>query len=178
MTDKYPPARSLACVADPCIRAGSSADQALLGAFLAGLSPESAYSRFLTGWSGTPSPKLLAALLPDRPLGGALLGFLGGELVGHALWVRLADPSVAEIALVVGDRHQRRGIGTALARAATDDLLAHGVDDVEVFSISDNRAVARMVARAAPDARRELDGPTMTWRFPARGRSGLLLRTA
>ena len=33
---------------------------------------------------------------------------------------------------------QRRGIGTALARAATEDLVAHGVSDVEVFSISGN----------------------------------------
>jgi hypothetical protein len=35
-----------------------------------------------------------------------------------------------------------------------------------------------MVARAAPGARRELDGPTSTWTFPARGREGLLSRTA
>jgi GNAT superfamily N-acetyltransferase len=178
MTDEYPPARPLACVVDPCIRAASWADHALLGAFLSGLSPESAYSRFLTGWSGTPSPKLLTALLPDRPRGGALLGFIGAELVGHGLWVRLADPSVAEIAIVVGDRHQRRGIGTALARAVTDDLLVHGVADIEVFSITDNRAVSRMVARAAPDARRELDGPTMTWTFPASSQGALLPRTA
>jgi GNAT superfamily N-acetyltransferase len=178
MIDIHPPARPLASVAEPVIRAGSSADHMVLGAFLSDLSLESAYSRFLTGWSGTPSPKLLTALLPDRPRGGALLGFLGGELVGHGLWARLADPSVAEIAIVVGDRHQRRGIGTALARAVTDDLLAHGVADIEVFSITNNRAVARMVARSAPDARRELDGPTMTWTFPARGRSGLLPRTA
>jgi len=170
--------RNLACVADPAIRAGSAADDALLGEFLSRLSPESAYSRFLTGLSGVPSRKLLAALLPDRPRGGALLGFLDGELVGHGLWVRLADPSVAEIAIVVGDHHQRRGIGTALARAVTDDLVAHGVADVEVFSITDNRAVARMVGRAAPDARRELDGATMTWTFPAGGRTGVLPRTA
>ena len=77
--------------------------------------------------------------------------------------------SVAEIAIVVADSHQRRGIGTALASAVTEDLVAHGVADIEIFSGSDNRAVARMVARAAPDARRQMDGPTMTWSFRARG---------
>ena len=79
---------------------------------------------------------------------------------------------------MVADTHQRRGIGTALASALTDDLVAHGVADIEVFSGSDNRAVARMLARAAPDARRELDGSTTTWKFPARARTSALPRTA
>jgi GNAT superfamily N-acetyltransferase len=178
MTHSHGAVRPLTAVAEPLIRAAGPGDQALLGDFLAGLSPASTYARFLTGLSGVPSPKVLSALLPERPRGGALLGFLGGELVGHALWVRLSDPSVAEIAVVVGDRHQRRGIGTTLAAAVAEDLVAHGVSDVEVFSVSDNRAVARMVARAAPDARRELDGPMSTSTFPARRRSGVLPRTA
>ena len=173
-----PSHRPLATVADPCIRAATYADRARLVDFLTRLSPTSSYQRFLTGMAGAPSQRLLAALLPEDPAGGASLAFLDGELVGHGLWVRLRDPSVAEIALVVSDRHQRRGIGTALVRALTDDLVAHGVADIEVFSSTDNRAVARMVARAAPDARRELDGATMTWSFPARSRSGLLRRTA
>ncbi len=62
--------------------------------------------------------------------------------------------------------------------AVVDALVAHGVRDVEVFSSTDNRAVARMVARAAPDARRELDGPTATWTFAARGQAVPVPRTA
>jgi len=170
--------RALATVVDPCIRAATSADRAQLVDFLTRLSPTSSYQRFFTGLTGAPSQTLLAALLPDRPAGGALLAFLDGELVGHGLWVRLRDPSVAEIAIVVSDRHQRRGIGTALVRAVSDDLVAHGVDDIEVFSSTANRAVVRMVSRAAPDAQRHLDGSTMTWNFPARGRNGLLRQTA
>ncbi|HEX5090460.1 MAG TPA: GNAT family N-acetyltransferase [Nocardioides sp.] len=172
------PARPLATVVEPHVRPAGPADRELLGELIAQLSPASAYSRFLTGVSGPPSGKLLRALLPEAPAGGALLGFVDGELAGHGLWVRTTDPSVAEIALVVADRHQRRGIGTALAAALVDELVAHGVEDIEVFSISNNRAVARMVAHAAPDARRELDGPTATWTFPARRRGGVLSRSA
>jgi GNAT superfamily N-acetyltransferase len=165
-------------VVEPRIRAGGRPDQALLGEFLSGLSPETSYARFLTGRSGPPSPRFLAALLPERPQGGALLALLDGELVGHGLWARLAEPSVAEIAIVVSDRHQRRGIGTALARAVVEDLVAHGVTDIEVFGTSTNRAVARMVTRVAPDAQRELDGPTMRYAFPAPGRAVELPRSA
>jgi GNAT superfamily N-acetyltransferase len=168
----------LVSVAEPCLRAATSADRAQLLDFLARLSPTSSYQRFLTGTSRTPSDRVVAALLPQRPAGGARLAFLDGELVGHGLWARLRDPAAAEIAIVVSDEHQRRGIGTALVRAVTEDLVAEGVTDIEVFSSTGNRAVARMVARTAPDARRQLDGSTMTWSFPARGRSPALPRTA
>jgi GNAT superfamily N-acetyltransferase len=168
----------LATVVEPRIRVATAADRAALGDFLAGLSPDSSYQRFLTGLAGAPSRRLLAALLPDPARGGALLAFLGDELVGHGLWARAGDASVAEIAIVVADAYQRRGIGTALAGALIDDLVAHGVADIEVLSASDNRAVARMLTRAAPDARRELDGPTTTWTFPARTQDARLPRTA
>jgi GNAT superfamily N-acetyltransferase len=177
---KFPPShRPLATVVEPCIRVATAADRDALGDFLSRLSAESSYQRFLTGGpTGAPTRRLLAALLPERSRGGALLAFLGDELVGHGLWIRVGGASVAEIAIVVADAYQRRGIGTALASAVTDDLVAHGVADIEVFSGSENRAVARMVARAAPDARRELDGPTTTWTFRARSRSARLPRTA
>ena len=148
-----------------------------MGDFLSRLSPDSSYQRFLTDRTDA-SPRLLAALLPERSRGGALLAFLGDELVGHGLWVRVRDASAAEIAIVVADAYQRRGVGTALASAVTDDLVAHGVADIEVFSASDNRAVARMVARAAPDALRQMDGPTTTWTYRARSQSARLPRTA
>ena len=168
----------LASVAEPSLRAATPADRAQLVGFLAGLSPTSSYQRFLTGLSGTPSDRVIGALLPQRPAGGAWLAFLDGALVGHGLWARLPDASAAEIAIVVSDEHQRRGIGTALVRAVTEELIAEGVADIEVFSTTGNRAVARMVARAAPDARRQLDGSTMTWSFPALGRSPALPRSA
>jgi len=170
--------RPLATVVEPWIRVATAADSGALSDFLSRLSPDSSYQRFLTDRTDAPSHRLLAALLPERSRGGALLAFLGDELVGHGLWVRVGDASVAEIAIVVADTYQRRGIGTALASAITDDLVAHGIADIEVFSGSDNRAVARMLARAAPDARREMDGPTTTWTFRARSQSARLPRTA
>ena len=169
--------RPLATVVEPCIRAATADDSGALADFLSRLSPDSSYQRFLTDRTA-PSSRLLAALLPEPSRGGALLAYLGDELVGHGLWVRVGGGSVAEIAIVVADTHQRRGIGTALASAVADDLVAKGVADIEVFSGSENRAVARMVSRAAPDARRQMDGPTTTWTFRARGRSSVLPRTA
>lgn len=143
------------------LRLAGPADFGHVDTLLRGLSPGSAYQRFQTGL-GEPSPRLVRALLPPR---GALLGFVDGEVVAHGLWVRAGK--AAEIALVVADAHQRRGIGTALADALIADAEAHGITRIEAFSGAGNEAVARMVGRRARHALRVLDGPGVTYTFPA-----------
>ncbi len=142
------------------VRRAGPADIDLLDGLLRGLSVDSAYLRFQTG-IGRPSPGLLRALLPRD---GALLGFVGADVVAHGLWARAGR--TAEIALVVADAHQRRGIGTAIARALVADAAARGVTRVEAFSGAGNAAVARMVAREVPTSLRVLDGATVTYTFP------------
>jgi hypothetical protein len=93
------------------IRPATPLDREPLADFLAGLSEESAYQRFLTGRGGRPTSALLAGLLPEVPNAGALLGFVDGELVAHALWVAPRTADVAELAIVVADRYQRRQPG-------------------------------------------------------------------
>ena len=104
------------------LRAPAAEDTDALLEFFSGLSERSRYLRF----HGFPAlgPKLVEPLLePDWQERGALLGSLDGRIVAVANWVRLRDPSVAEVAFTVGDDVQRRGIGTRLleqlaARAA------------------------------------------------------------
>jgi GNAT superfamily N-acetyltransferase len=148
------------------IRPASSQDRESLAAFLIGLSAETAYLRFLTGQGGAPSSRLLAGLLPAEPRGGALLAQAGDDLVGHGLWVATGEPGEVEIALVVADAHQRRGIGTALARALGVEVAARGFERVQTLTLAGNRAVPRMVARLAPGAGREVDGSTVAYTVP------------
>ncbi len=150
------------------IRPAVPADRAGVGDLIRGLSAESAYRRFQTGLGPDPAPAILAALLPEGLQGGAVLAHLERTLVGHGVWRRVGATGVAEIGLVVADEHQGQGIGTALAEAVLADLAGRGVERVEVFSSATNRAVGAMILRHAPDAARERDGATVTYRFPAR----------
>lgn len=149
----------------PTFRAATAADAPALADLLAGLSPDSAYLRFQSSIGPAPSPGLVRALLPDGVRGTALLGFVGDDLVAHGVWVRVGPTRTAEIALVVADRHQQDGIGSALAAALLDDLAARGIEQVEVYAGAGNRAVARMLARSAPEATRERDGATVSYSF-------------
>lgn len=146
-------------------RRGSARDRAALQRLLSGLSPESAYSRFQTALGSGPPRALVDALLPDGVCGEAVLAWDGDVLVAHGVWVRLGPSQAAEVALVVTDSHQRQGIGTVLAERLIAAAGARGIDRIEVFSESRNRAVARMVARRAPDAERERDGVTVSYSF-------------
>lgn len=153
-------------------RPATTADTEALTTLLAGLSPDSAYLRFQTAIGPTPSPATVRALLPDGVRGCALLGFLGDDLVAHGVWVRVGPTRSAEIALVVADGHQQQGIGSALATALLDDLAARGIERVEVYSGAGNRAVARMMASAAPDSPPERDGATVSYSFAVSQRRG------
>lgn len=147
------------------IRAARPTDRAALVRLLRALSDESVYRRFQTALGPAPRPVVLDALLPEGPQGSAVLAYDGTVVVGHGVWRRAGTLPVAEIGLVVADSHQGRGIGTAMAEALLADLAARGVGRVEVFATATNEAVARMVARRAPDAERERDGATLTYTF-------------
>lgn len=154
------------------LRPAGPGDADLVDRLLRGLSADSSYLRFQTG-IGTPSPRLVRWLLPER---GALLAFVDGDVVAHGLWVRAGR--AAEIAVVVADDHQRGGIGTVVAQALIEDATAHGVTRIEAFSGAGNEAVARMVARQAPSALRVLDGPTVTYTFSTRTSRTPTVRTS
>jgi GNAT superfamily N-acetyltransferase len=151
------------------IRPATRRDRPALTALLCGLSEESAYQRFQTAIGAHPSRAVVEALLPDGVRGVALLGFVGGTLVAHGMWVRVGP--AAEIALLVADDHQRRGLGTELADALLADLAARGIKQVEVFTGAGNRAVPRMLARQAPGAERILDGASVSYTFPLERRA-------
>ena len=70
-------------------------------------------------------------------------------------------------ALLVRDDLQGRGIGWALVRALHAEIVAPGIDWVEVNAAADNRLVTAMIARRAPGVRAERDGATITYRLPS-----------
>ena len=91
-----------------------SEDADRLVTFHAGLSDETIYLRFFS-----PKPTLSPAEVErfthlDTETRVALAAELGDRLVGVARYDRAPGTDSAEVAFVVGDEHQGRGIGTVL----------------------------------------------------------------
>jgi ribosomal protein S18 acetylase RimI-like enzyme len=61
----------------------------------------------------------------------------------------LPDGHSAEIAFVVADEHQQRGIGSALAAELIADGRAAGITEITALVSSDNPAAAALLRRIA-----------------------------
>jgi len=118
-------------------------------AFHGRLSPESIYRRFFTS-----HPKLSPAEVDrftcvdghDRM---ALVATLNGQIVGIARYDRFrAAPAEAEVAFVVQDAHQGRGLGTLLLEHLAGYARTQGVDTFRAETLWENRPMQEVFRRA------------------------------
>jgi RimJ/RimL family protein N-acetyltransferase len=130
-------------------------DKALLAEGMRHLSQRSSYQRFLG-----PKPALSASELRyltevdfrDHVAFVAVSREEPDVVVGVGRWVRLdSDPEVAEIAFVVADDLQRRGLGTALGEALADAARERGVKRFVATMLPDNLAAHRLFAQLAQE---------------------------
>jgi acetyltransferase len=129
-------------------------DKALLAAGMEHLSEQSVYQRFLV-----PKRRLTAAELRyltevdfrDHVAFVAVRPEEPDVLVGVGRWIRLADPEVAEIAFVVADDLQRRGLGTAIGEALADAARERGVRRFVATMLPHNLAAHELFARVAQE---------------------------
>ena len=130
------------------MRTIAPADKARLQAGVAALSPESAYVRFLTGKSSLTSSELRYLTEVDGIDHIALVVLHGVELVAVGRIVRdQTQPDTAELAVLVCDEWQRRGIGRTLTRELT---LRSGVDRVAGTMLATNRAALALMRGIGP----------------------------
>jgi acetyl coenzyme A synthetase (ADP forming)-like protein len=137
--------------------------------FFGSLSERSRYLRF-HGFTQV-GPKLVEPLLePDWAEGGALLGTLAEDdeerVVAVANYVRLRDPSLAEVAFAVADAHQRRGIGTRLLEQLAARAAAVGIERFVAEVLPDNRDMVGVFEAAGFELTRELEGGELEVEFP------------
>jgi GNAT superfamily N-acetyltransferase len=123
-------------------------DKDRLSAGVAALSPESAYGRFLTGKSSLTSSELRYLTEVDGVDHIALVVLHGIQLVAVGRIVRdQTQPDTAELAVLVCDEWQRRGIGRTLTRELT---LRSGVDRVAGTMLATNRAALALMRGIGP----------------------------
>src|SRR4051794_35211788 len=128
------------------IRPARMNDAERIRCFLAGLSARTQTQRFFTGIP-RPSASLVRVLLTVDERRDALLAVRGGLLVGHAMSYQ-GEESDVEIAVVVGDEWQGRGLGSRLVRGLLGRASAGGARTLGMDVLGDNRKVLAMIRRA------------------------------
>ena len=151
------------------LREPLQADRQALVRFYEQLSERSLYLRF-HGHTTVDERLVDPVLDPDWIDRGALIGSVieAGEerVVALANYVRLRDPSAAEVAFTVADTHQGRGIGTRLVEQLAARAAAHGIERFVGEVMANNAAMIGVFERVGFEVSRTLGGGEVEMTFP------------
>ncbi len=137
------------------------------------LSRQTAYQRFFTVMRRLPPDwaRVFAAVDYQRRL--ALVaeheGPRGVELVGVARWEPSDPEDTVEVALVVQDGWQGKGLGTLLFTALLEAATARGYRRFRAFVLADNRRMLSLTARVGRIVSRTVDSGVVELLFTPAG---------
>ncbi|QFY10795.1 GNAT family N-acetyltransferase [Nonomuraea phyllanthi] len=127
-------------------------------------SPESRRFRYFTSMPALP-PRVFERLC-DRNRGHSLVAGYDGQVVGMANLLFTADPGTAELAFLVEDRWQGRGLGTAMARALVRAARDLGYAEVRATMLADNVRMRRLLISLGATLAHTEDPGVMEARLP------------
>jgi RimJ/RimL family protein N-acetyltransferase len=127
-------------------------DKRMLADGLRRLSDESVQRRFLTPKRSFTRGELRYLTEVDERDHVALVAEAPGDpvrsLIAVARFVRLHDdPEAAEVAIVVADNWQRRGLGSLMSERLAEEARERGVRRFTATMAADNRAAHRLMAK-------------------------------
>lgn len=126
------------------IRPAVPADEAALIALDHRASDRSIYYRFFTVSRHAADTYVGRLLRPSSADHRALVALIGGDIVGVASFERLTDTS-AEIAVLIDDQAQHKGIGTLLIEHLADVARQRGVTRFVADVLAANRAMIDVI---------------------------------
>jgi GNAT superfamily N-acetyltransferase len=128
------------------VRVATPHDKGKLREMFSRLSPETIYRRFHFPYRHVPERMLDLMLDVDHHAGKALLAVVEREIIGHAMYVRLGDSSEAEMAIIVEDGWQSKGVGKLLLSELAERARLQGIESFTGEVLRKNR---RMLGLAA-----------------------------
>lgn len=136
-----------------------TSDAAGLVRFHHGLSPETTYLRFFGVHPELSTAEVARFTCVDHDRREALVAVVDGELVAVARFDRSPDGREAEVAFVVADHLQGRGLGTALFHRLADRARALGVERFVAETLPHNHRMLAVFHHAGlPVRTRFVDG--------------------
>lgn len=139
--------------------AGIEDTEGILGLH-ADCSPSSRHRRYLSGPEEPEAPRVTRMLAATRGL--TLIAEREAERRVVAMANLAYEGTEAEVALLVADAYQRRGVGTALLHRAVRLAASAGVEGLHAHVHADNAAMLATMGRLGRPLRVAADGPFLT----------------
>ena len=135
------------------IRVAASRDAERLRAMFSRVSPETIYRRFHIPYPDVPERTLALMLDADHPDKESLVAVAQEEeIVGHAMYVRLGGTEEAEMAIVVEDGWQSKGVGKSLLSELAERARLRGIGTFTAEVLGENRRMLGLAAMFAGTA--------------------------
>jgi GNAT superfamily N-acetyltransferase len=146
-----------------------AADETLLMALHSRLSQQTAYQRFFTLMGRLPLDwaHYLANVDYRRRLALVAVDPDTSDLVAVARYETTADAQTVEVAFVVEDSWQNRGLGTALFSELLRAAAMNGIEHFRAWVLADNRRMLDLIARFATMGQRRLEQGVVEVTFTA-----------
>lgn len=159
--------------ADVVLRDGGTAhlrpirpeDAAALQAFHAGQSQASIYMRFFSFKPKLSGKEVRRFTEVDHVNRVAFVITIGGEIMGVGRYDRLDDPTEAEVAFNISDKHQGRGIGSILLEHLAVAARENGIRRFTAEVLPENRKMLMVFADAGYDLTRQFDDGVVSVEF-------------
>jgi len=130
------------------------------------MSPDNLYLRFFSMSRQAGEQEARRVCRDSGPAHGALLGFLGDELVGVASYEPTTHPETAEVAFAVADKMHGRGVATLLLEHLVSLAREQGVRVFTASTLPENTAMLRVFADAGLGVQRRLDDGVIELTMP------------
>ena len=149
------------------LRAITPADASALTAFHHALSAETIHFRYFSALTELPPLILRRFTQVDFARDMVLVAELGTKLIGLASWHRGQHTDSAEVAFVVADAHQGRGLGTLLLERLAELARERGLTGFRAETLAGNRPMLRVFRDAGFALERDSsDVSVVHLRFP------------
>ena len=140
-------------------------DAGLLVAFYDRVSPESKYLRFFAPYPRLSRRDVKRFTEVDYVNRVALILTLGDEMIGVGRWDRLENDK-AEIAFLVEDAHQGRGVAQLLLEHLAEAARERGITGFVAEVLPENRRMAQVFADAGYRVRKGVEDGVLVVEFP------------
>ncbi|MFI5315618.1 MAG: GNAT family N-acetyltransferase [Myxococcota bacterium] len=141
-------------------------DAERIAEFHRALSLETVHFRYFSGLARLPPPLLARFTHVDFARDMGLVAELHGRVIGLASYHRDGTSDTAEVAFVIADAQQGRGLGTLLLEVLAELARERGVTRFRADTLLANRAMLRVFADAGFEIEREPDREVVHVRFP------------
>ena len=142
-------------------------DAVRIRSFFERLGPESRYYRFFRVKNTLEESEIAYFTQVDYMDRMAFVVLVDDEIIAVGRYDRdPTDPTVAETAFAVEDRHQGRGLGTRLLQLLTTYARSHDINSFRSYVLGENRQMLRVFKNSGYELSRTIDSGVFTVDFP------------